>query len=172
SRGYVHLQHSHYNAGKDGNPGVTHYATHLWDKFAFDGPVVLRPRFYDVPDSLEFDVGDGRTKVTYPLGEGQSAVVSLADVDLTAASPTSYLNLMLFGFASGRTLEYRFNGASWRSFPHPSYLADAEYMWRTFSIPFDTSDLEAGTNTLELRVQGGVSITAVQAVSVTVMPTQ
>jgi hypothetical protein len=172
SRGYVHVQHSHYNAGKDGTVGVTHYATHLWDKLAFDGPVLATPRFYDVPDSLEFDANDGRTRTAYSLPEGASATLTLDGVDLTNAAETSALNLMLFGFSPGRTLQYRFNDGTWSDFPHPSFLADAEFMWRTFSIPFDTAALVAGKNTLELRVEGSTTFTSAQAVSVTVMPTE
>ncbi|HZU84183.1 MAG TPA: hypothetical protein VE987_14740, partial [Polyangiaceae bacterium] len=64
TRGYVSLQHTHYNAQKCSFttttcqdctnpqcPVLAPYTTYHWDNAGFDGPVLPKPRAYEVPDN-------------------------------------------------------------------------------------------------------------------------
>jgi hypothetical protein len=81
----------------------------------------------------------------------QIAPFTLSNVDLSGAT-AARLNLNVWNFTAGTSLLYRFNGGSWRSYPHP--FPDSTISWRALSIPVALSDLRAGTNTLELQSSG------------------
>jgi hypothetical protein len=155
TRGFVSLQHVSYNAAK---AGVTAQQTYHWDNVGFDGPVLPTPRAYDIPLAMSGDpqapnlgylVQSDGMRTCCP----QTAIApfTLSNVDLTGAT-AARLNLNVWNFTAGTSLLYRFNGGSWRSYPHP--FPDSTISWRALSIPVALSDLRAGTNTLELQSSG------------------
>jgi len=158
TRGYVNFQHTHYNAHKSGLPVA--YTTYHWDNIGFDGPTYTTPRAYDVPDSLTPlppNGFPGGVNVGYNLTkDGMSKkAVTLENVDLTGAASAT-LNLNAGAFMKGDEIGYRFNGGTWRSFPHAFPTSDAG--GRAISIPVTLSDLQAGTNTLEMKsISGNVT---------------
>ena len=54
TRGYVHLEHAHYNARKDGH--VTGVQTFRWDNVGFDGPTYAVPKSYEIVDNDKPDI--------------------------------------------------------------------------------------------------------------------
>jgi hypothetical protein len=152
SRGYVHLQHSQYNARKDGN--ATPVQTYRWDNVGFDGPVHPTPRAYDIPDNDEEGFEPGTRLTGYYLSEGsQGASVSAAGVVLSGATSASF-NFTLMT-SVGRTLEYRLNGAEWHSFTVPDFGPGADYNGvRTFSAEVPLAELVNGDNGIDLRMVG------------------
>jgi hypothetical protein len=169
--GYVNLQHTHYNAEKN---GVTPpYATYHWDNVAFDGPSYSTPRAYEVPDSLktyELTPGKPLTDIGYGLNnngmvdhDGPVGPITLEKVDMTDAK-SAEINLNAWGFCPGDTLDYRFNGGAWHKHDCPFSLAcegcengntpvgECDRGARAVTIPVeDLSELKQGDNTFELR---------------------
>jgi hypothetical protein len=154
SQGYVSFQHTHYNAHKSGLPVA--YTTYHWDNIGFDGPTYPTPRAYDVPDSLTPLPPNGFAglNVGYQLGKDSmsKAPITLANVDLTGATSAA-LNLNAGAFMSGDEIGYRFNGGTWRSYPHSFPTSDQG--GRVLSIPVDLADLMNGNNTLEMKSKSG-----------------
>jgi hypothetical protein len=154
TRAFVSLQHVGYNAAK---AGVTAQQTYHWDNVGFDGPVLPTPRAYDIPDALTGSPTPNLGYLVQSTGMRtccpwtQIAPFTLSNVDLTGATGAR-LNLNVWNFTAGTSLRYRFNGGSWRSYPHP--FPDSTISWRALSIPVALSDLRAGTNTLELQSSG------------------
>jgi hypothetical protein len=177
TRGYVSLQHTHYNAYKEepngasatGNPP---YTTYHWDNVGFDGPVLPMPRAYEVPDTLlpskPFPPAANGTvlfpnpvvNTGYQLGKsgmlaangGSPVTATLTGVDLTNATD-AVLTLNAWYFTSSDSLSYRFNGGTWRTFNHPFPTSDNGA--RAISIPVQMSDLQAGNNALEMTSASG-----------------
>jgi hypothetical protein len=148
SRGYVHIQHSQYNAHKDGD--VTPAQTYRWDNVGFDGPVLPRPRAYEFPDNTAPDIdGDGGVHYGYYLTDKGFQKLSVEGVDLAGAT-RARLNLSFFA-APGRVLEYRFNGKAVRRYKVPAY-DDGEHQLQAVSTDVPLVDLVPGTNLLELKV--------------------
>jgi hypothetical protein len=143
TRGYVHIEHVHYNAPKG---GLTAYKTYHFDNIGFDGPVLPTPRSYEVADSLI--IGDKNTTSTgyLPTANGAPKVFTLENVDLTGASSAS-LDLNLWGFVPSTNLSFRVNGGATHKIDHP--YPDTDQRWRTHSVPVPLSELRQGNNTLE-----------------------
>jgi len=149
SRGYVHVQHSAYNARKDGN--VTGIMTYRWDNIGFDGPSYAVPRAYEVEDNSLPDI-DGRNghMYGYQLTDKSYTALTLKDVDVSNATGATFgFNLLL---NSGRALVYRFNGGPEHTFTVPSF--DREGL-RSFSLDQPVSELVSGDNTLEVKSAAG-----------------
>ncbi|MEI9941331.1 MAG: hypothetical protein WDO69_29280 [Pseudomonadota bacterium] len=146
TRGYVHLQHSAYNARKDGN--VTGVQTYRWDNVAFDGPSYAVPRAYEVDDNTLPDIdGTGGHMYGYPLSDQTWTTVKLKGVDLTDAASASFDFSFLAN--SGRGLMYRFNGGDTHTFIVPPF--DREGL-RGFSTDVALGDLVSGDNTLDVMM--------------------
>jgi len=145
TRGYVHLQHSAYNARKDGN--VTGVQTYRWDNIGFDGPSFAVPRAYPVVDNTLPDIDErGGHMYGYRLNNTSFTSVALKGVDLKDASSATFdLNTLI---DSGLSLLYRFNGGPTHTFTVPKF--DREGL-RSFSLPQPISELVSGDNTLELK---------------------
>jgi hypothetical protein len=166
TRGYVHLQHSQYNAHKDGAfgcfeaaaelPGAditqcpTPTQTYRWDNVGFDGPMYAVPRAYEVQDFDGPDAdGLGGRQYGYYLTDQDWRALEIHDVDLSGEVTRAHFNFSLFTLP-GRALEYRFNGGETHSFTAVGgYEA---YNLRAFSVELAPSELIAGTNTIELRM--------------------
>ena len=146
TRGYVHFQHSQYNARKDGN--VTGVQTYRWDNIGFDGPVYAAPRAYEVDDNNLPDIdGVGGREYGYLLTDTDYNVVPVKGVDLSGAtSATLALNLLA---DSGSTFIYRFNGGNPHMFTVPDF---ARQGLRTFSFDVPLAELVSGDNTAEFKV--------------------
>ena len=149
TRGYVHLQHSQYNARKDGN--VTGIQTYRWDNVGFDGPTYATPRAYEVADNTLPDLdGQHGHMYGYQLTDKSFTTVQLKGVDLSGATSASFnLNVLL---NSQRSLLYRFNGGPTHTFTVPAF--DREGL-RSFSIDQPLAELVAGDNTLEFMSSSG-----------------
>jgi hypothetical protein len=155
TRGYVHLQHSQYNAAKEGS--LDAYVTYHIGSLGFDGPTLPRARNYQVPDALETGRTSNVKNLGYLLGDDSEATATsftLEDVDPTDASGAR-INLNAWYFVAERSIQFRFNGGEWRTFehPYPNSLAQT----RTVTMPVDPADLQAGQNTLEMRTSGSSS---------------
>jgi hypothetical protein len=152
TRGYVHLQHSHYNARKDGN--VTPAQTYRWDNVAFDGPHYPTPRAYDIPDQNVTAARPDGILTGYYLRASDTVRVTAPAVDLTSALAAIFnFNLKA---SVGRTLEYRFNEREWRAFRIPDFGPGADWNGlRSFSVDVPLADLMPGDNVIDLRMTPG-----------------
>lgn len=149
TRGYVHLQHSAYNARKDGN--VTGVQTYRWDNVGFDGPSYAVPRAYEVDDNTLPDIdGMNGYMFGYQLTDKSFTKVALKGLDLTGAKSAKFNFNMLAN--STRSLLYRFNGGPTHTFTVPTF--DREGL-RSFSTDQPVSELVAGDNTLEVMMNSG-----------------
>jgi len=154
TRGYIHLQHSQYNARKDlcqdgGEP--TGIQTYRWDNVAFDGPSYVTPRGYGVDDNTEPDIdGVGGQMYGWRITDKDWLKLKVKDVDLKdATSATIDYSLLL---PAGRTLQYRVNGGPTHAFAIPALLGsvdNAREGLRAFSNDIPVSELVAGENTIE-----------------------
>lgn len=142
--GYVHLQHSHYNADK--SEKMPAYASYQFDNVAFDGPKHPTPRSYQVPDSGSVN-RDGKN-VGYELDVAAISHV-LKGVDMADAAKAT-LTLNTVAFASGDSWSYRFNGGTWHDKPF-DFPGDQGGGARLFVVPVEMGELKSGDNTLEMR---------------------
>lgn len=161
TRGYVHIEHSQYNALKfDTSPSATGQQTYHWDNIGFDGPILPADRTYSVPDALTPGGDPSSINLGYDAKGGQvftccapgvtwpTMVVppfSLANVNLNGAVGAT-LDLNAYNDANPITLNYQFNGGPWHSYT--GAVTDGSYRWDTLSIPVSLADLKMGTNTL------------------------
>ncbi len=169
SRGYVHLQHSHYNGNKPDNGEAqpdNSSETHIYDNFGFDGPVVLTPRVYEVPNSLTKK--DNGVNTGYSLAN-RSQTFTLPGVDLTDAQSAS-INLTLATYVNGMMIEYKLNNGPWRQGINPFKESQAEP--RSLSVPIVLGDLVAGSNQLEIRVAQSNGFTQADNISLQVVPSK
>lgn len=149
TRGYIHLQHAQYNAGK---AHASSSQTFRWDNVAFDGPAFPTPRGYEAPDASEM-VGNGDSPVVqfgYDLVRGGAKPVDLVipGVDLTnALSATLNFDMVTHG---GRDLKYSLNGGELHTLKTPDALGHDDLM-RTFSLPVPLTELIAGDNAVHFE---------------------
>jgi hypothetical protein len=171
-RGYLHLQHSQYNAHKDGDVGcyeweaslpgadrsqcVTPVQTYRWDNVGFDGPIYRVPRSYEVPDNDAPDIdGTGGRRFGYPVSEKDWTSLTIPGVDPTGTT-RAVLSMSAFMNAN-RTIQMRLNGTMIQSFTLPEYGGDDGHWLRGFATDLPISGLVSGDNTLELRMDSPVS---------------
>ncbi len=147
TRGYIHLQHAQYNAGK---AHASSSQSYRWDNVAFDGPAFPTPRAYEARDN-DLQVGTEAIPVTqfgYDLvARGVVAPVELVipGIDLTnALSATLNFNLVTHG---NRVVKYTFNGGAEHTLTTPDALGHDDLM-RTFSLAAPIKELVAGDNTV------------------------
>jgi hypothetical protein len=172
--GYIHFQHSQYNAPKN---GASSSQTYRWDNIAFDGPVHPTPRGYDVPDQYKLvTVGNGGQAMLlgyefYPDGVTLTPVnVKVQGVDLTNAVSASF-NFDVSG-AGGAPIQYRFNGNPWHTFTLPTQLGPDQQL-RAFSLSAPLAELAAGDNAIDLQIDPSVkNIDAVGNMDITVEVSQ
>ncbi len=147
TRGYVHLQHSHYNAAKD---DATPSQTYRWDNVGFDGPKLPALRAFDVPDNDAAAVDRGAIEVGYEL-QPQARSITVPGVSLAGATAATF-NFAVFA-EIGESIEYRFNGNAWHTHTVPSYGAGGvkNSAVRSFSLDVPLSELIEGDNALEVR---------------------
>jgi hypothetical protein len=158
TRGYVHFVHVALDAGKNGASGcgstnlalcATPTQTFRWDNIGFDGPLIVRPRAYDVPESGAPGAGDG-VRLGWFLNPTQPSTFLVQGVDLSGATRASF-NFALNANA-GQVLEYGFNGAPAHTLTVPNTLASQPGGIRGYSLSAPLEELVAGDNTLALRV--------------------
>jgi hypothetical protein len=160
TRGYVHLEHSAYNARKDyappctTNDDVTGVQTYRWDNIGFDGPSYALPRAYEVDDNDEPDIdGVGGRLYGYYLTDHSWVTLHVRGLDLSGATSAS----MDFSFLGdqGRVLEYRFNGGATHEFTIPALFdtgGTPREGTRTFSNQVPLAELTNGDNTIEVMM--------------------
>jgi hypothetical protein len=163
SRGYVHFQHAHYNAIKDGLvlEGQSHCEepncptpsqTFRWDNIGFDGPRYPTPRAYDIEDDDTPGGTLGGVRLGYPLADGAVRTFTVRGVDTSDAIAASF---NFSGFDDpGDAIEVRFNGGAWHRSVTP--LIDGLFMpdntaLRSMSIAVPLEELREGDNTIEVR---------------------
>ena len=148
TRGFVNLQHSQYNAEKG---GLDNFVTYHVGSLGFDGPSLPRPRSYQVPDALTTGRTSNVKNLGYLLDNKSIPSFKLDDVNLTDAAEAR-INLNAWYFGSARSIEFRFNAGTWRTFAHPyPQSTDAT---RAVTMPVDLADLKSGQNALEMRTAG------------------
>jgi hypothetical protein len=157
TRGYVHLQHSQYNARKDlcadgGQPTGTQ--TYRWDNVGFDGPTYATPRGYGVDDNTAPDIdGVGGHLYGWYLSDSSWVSLKVKGVDVTNATDAS-LDYSFLGGA-GRVVQYRLNGGPTHEYTVPAFLdgnGGPRGGTRAFSNPVPVSELVAGDNTIEFMM--------------------
>jgi hypothetical protein len=134
---------------------------HRWDNVGFDGPRLVTPRGYDVPDSL---VGGDETAVNlgyYLTGTGERLEVGGVEPDGAASA---HLDFSSFNHAAGAAFEYRLNvdvnpANPWTPMPDPAPAADGG--WHLLSVPVDPTLLVAGANTIDLRADDAANLVVV-----------
>ena len=168
-KGYVSLQHTHYNASKF--TGFPAYATFQWDNVGFDGPKYAVERAYEVPDNNLVVDEDGNADAPGPMvntgyvlgtdampsdkqgisADGDNMTgITLKGVDLTDAKTAQFV-MNTWQYCGPSELRYRFNGGTWRTFTYP--FAECEGLSaRTFSMPIELADLKDGDNSFEMWV--------------------
>jgi hypothetical protein len=152
TRGYVHLQHSQYNARKDhcDNGAITGVQTYRWDNVGFDGPTYVTPRGYGVDDNTEPDIdGAGGHMYGWYLTDKKWVELSVKGVDLSDATNAS-LDYSFLGGA-GRVVQYRLNGGPIHDYEVPQFLDGAggpRGGTRAFSHDVPVSELVSGDNTI------------------------
>ncbi len=145
TRGYVSLQHTHYNARKT---GTTPSQTYRWDNIGFDGPVLPALSAYDVP--LPVKVQDGAAYHGIPISP--AATLTINNVDLKNATK-AFLNFNLF---PALNIAYSVNGNAWHTVKDP--LNDVgSWSLRGFSIPVALSELRPGVNSIQIKSAGDAS---------------
>jgi len=151
TRGYVHFQHSQYNARKDGE--VTGSQTYRWDNIGFDGPSYAVSRAFPVPDNDKPDIdgADGRM-YGYYLTDKQAIQVSIDGVKVgEAKSATLNFNYLAY---PGRGFVFSLNGGAQHSFTVPHFGDDRGGI-RSFSVDVPVSELKDGANALSLQAAAG-----------------
>ncbi len=144
TRGYIHLQHSQYNAPKDGN--VTGVQTYRWDNIGFDGPSYAPTRAFSVPDNAEA-IGEPGIMFGYHIDERRPTELTIPGVELKDATKAS-LDLNTFTWGP-RTVEYTLNGGPPHTFAVPDFGRDGV---RCNAVPLELSELVNGDNRLTLRM--------------------
>lgn len=161
--GYVHFQHSHYNAFKDGRPmydsGVwaSHAQVYRWDNIGFDGPVRPTLRSYDVPDNDRRFRLEGcfpQTDIVeygYSLTRGP-VTLAVEGVDLAGAE-RALLNFNV-NEPAGRAVHFRVNGRETIEYRVPDYhnpgTNSAGLRALTMEVPLE--HLVPGRNTIEVSM--------------------
>jgi hypothetical protein len=181
SRGYVHFQHSQYNAAKANNASSSQ--TYRWDNIAFDGPAYPRPRGYDVPDELKnFESGGMVGKsVGYYLSDGGGITprtVTVPGVSLADALKAEF-NFSISA-RRGETLRYRFNGNAWHDFQVPENIGQGDdsqpgdaTLLRAFTAPVALTELVAGDNKLEVTLaENSPTHTVIANMDLTIIPSK
>jgi hypothetical protein len=146
TRGYVNFQQAHYNSGKDDHINIPKTHTFNWANVGFDGPVLPMERGYDVKDAGT-PYQTSSTMLGYHISMAKPVAFPLAAMDLTGMKEAS-LHLNVYGFYTGRILQFRFNGGDWQDFV--SDLPPNREQ-RSLHIPVPMNLLRAGDNMLEVR---------------------
>jgi hypothetical protein len=150
TRGYVHFQHSQYNANKDkGTPSQTY----RWDNIGFDGPVLPKLRAFDVQEPRKMDMSYPGTLTTgWEVSPRALTTVTAPGLDLTGATK-AYVNFNIMAEV-GRTLTISLNGAAAHNFKLPMGPpgTDGDYGLRAYTVEVPLSELKAGDNSIGLKM--------------------
>jgi len=150
TRGYVHFQHSQYNANKD---GATPSQTYRWDNIGFDGPALPRLRAFDVQEPRSADDSyPGSLRTGWDVSAGNGVTVTAAGLDLTGATKAFFnFNIMA---EVGRTLTFQLNGAAAHAFKLPPGPpgTDGDYALRAYTVEVPVGELKTGDNSIALKM--------------------
>lgn len=147
SRGYIHLQHSQYNAPKDGN--VTAVQTYRWDNIGFDGPSYAPQRSFAALDNDEPDIdGEGGVMYGYKVNSKDETVVKIPGVELGDAT-RAVLDLNTLNYEQARTVEFKVNGGPPHTFEVPNFNRGG---MRSFAVELVLSELKDGDNEIAFRM--------------------
>lgn len=147
TRGYIHLQHSQYNAPKDGD--VTRVQTYRWDNIGFDGPSYAPSRAYPGADNDEPDIdGSGGILYGYLVGSTKGVSVPIKGVELKDAT-RAVLDLNTLNYAGARTVEYKVNGGPAHTFEVQNFDRPGV---RSFAVELVLSELKDGDNEVTFRM--------------------
>jgi hypothetical protein len=165
-RGYVHMQHGHYNGHKDGDMSPSQ--TFRWDNIGFDGPALPVPRGYDAVD--EWEPKGAGFAIGKDLSTGQTATFKIPNVN-SAGATRAVLGLTVFaGF--GQTLKYRLNGGQWRDYVLPAVdqetAAEPLNGLKTAAIEVPVGDVVDGENSVDLKIDPVVFAEGVGNVELTI----
>jgi hypothetical protein len=150
SRGFVHFQHSQYNANKD---GATPSQTYRWDNIGFDGPALPKLRAFDVQEPRTADDSyPGSLRTGWDVTAARATTVKAGGLDLTGATKAFFnFNIMA---EVGRTLTFQLNGAAAHAFKLPPGPpgTDGDYALRGYTVEVPLAELIAGDNSIALRM--------------------
>jgi hypothetical protein len=153
TRGYVHLEHAHYNARKDGH--VTGVQTFRWDNVGFDGPTYALPKSYEVVDNDKPDIdGLGGRLYGYYLTD-QPTTLPLKGVDTTGASKATFTFTIMVAMA--RSFQFSFNGHPFHALQVPDYgkqAAQSDSALRGFAMDVPVDEIVNGDNTVAIKITG------------------
>jgi len=156
TRGYVHFQHSAYNARKDycENQTTTGVQTYRWDNIGFDGPSYPNPRGYPTANNTEPDIdGVGGKMYGYFVTEKDWTVLPIKGVDLTDAIAAT-MSYSVLG-ESPRTILFRLNGGAEHVYPIPALTDSAggpRNGTRALTNDIPIGELVNGDNTIEFKL--------------------
>jgi hypothetical protein len=144
TRGYVHLQHSQYNARKDGE--VTGSQTYRWDNVGFDGPSYAIGAAFQAPDNDKGDIdGSGGRMYGHYLTDKQAIFLPIPAVKIGDATAAT-LNFNYLAYPD-RGFIYNFNGGPDHTFTMPHFGG--------FAIDVPVGELKDGDNMLSLVAAPG-----------------
>ena len=156
SRGYVSMQHSQYNAGKE---RVDSQQTYHWHGVGFDGPVLPAQRDYPIPDSLGkitwIPEWNGAVNLGYGFSKGSQQTFTFNNVDLTNAKD-AWFSFAFRGSGVGypAAFQYSFNGKAVKTAaeqnPMVKNVGTPGYDGSTILVQVPFTDLVLGTNTVTL----------------------
>jgi hypothetical protein len=172
TRGYVHLAARNHASKKYGH-GPDHI--YHWDNVGFDGPAIVGPRIYEIPDNttmssyqggqfmnLGYQLLDGTTGKPAGIYNPTTSVgpLTFQGVDVAGATGASlamngHFNAMTHTASPSWGIRYRLNGGAWRDRTLTATevqvisAVDADgNIGLVIDVP--TSDLRNGNNTLDL----------------------
>lgn len=159
--GFVHLQHSHYNAFKDARPDFTGVwaspaQVYRWDNIGFDGPVLPALRTYDAPMNNARSKNDYFKEtdiVKYGYDLDRPVELEFEDVDLDGATKAT-INFNM-GLATGRSIHFRINGGEDMSFAGPDFGNTAVNQGgglRALTVEIPLEALVEGKNVIEFSM--------------------
>jgi hypothetical protein len=183
TRGLLWIEDVHYNADKEGAMDQRIH-TFSWTNIGFDGPILARDLAFDVADSLmmtnsaQFPDTQPDSAMQIPgnlLNLGYSWFPNTPPLALTVPGVYNIGNangafLTLNAFTQDPvTLNYQINNGAWQSFVWPFPTCSAQGATSacaqvTMALPVSLSDIQAGTNTIQLNASDAISFSNVDLI--------
>ena len=181
TRGLLWVEDVHYNADKEGAMDQRIH-TFSWTNIGFDGPILARDLAFDVADSLVM-TNSAQQPYTPPnapipgnlLNLGYSWFPNNPPLTLTVSGVYNIGNacgafLTLNAFTQDPvTLNYQINSGAWQSYVWPFPTCSAQGATSacaqvTMALPVSLSDIQAGTNTIQLTASDAISFSNVDLI--------
>jgi hypothetical protein len=162
TRGYWNLEHAQYNASKcDQAQDCQNSFTYHWHAVSFDGPSVAPDKSYQVPDSLIPQCGGNNNLCGVNLGYSPGYARAqpnfvLPNVSLAGAGKAYITYDAWYTCCNPKALQVTVNGHVHQApDPNPDAASTSGDVWRYTVLPIPLSDLNNGTNTVNVDVPPG-----------------